>query len=101
MRSRASDVVRGGAANAASWAPLGGALGDAVASEATASSASATAARLALAERLTRLAVEEVHAGHVDGDGHLAGELQADVRGELCDEVRARRDDALLARRYL
>src|SRR5581483_12455489 len=60
-------------------------------------SPSASAARAALAQRLAALRIEEVHLRDVDGDRHGLGQTQLHVRGELGDEVGARRDHALAA----
>src|SRR6266852_444900 len=94
MRSLPSDEFATGRASAAS--PGGaGAAGLALNSAITARAA------IALAKRLTRREVEEVHAGHLDAHRHALGEPEARMGRELRDEVRPRRDDALLARRLL
>src|SRR6266545_6531334 len=96
MRSLASDDAGPGTANDA-----GGPAAGAVAPDAAATSAAAAAATSALAERLTRLGVEEVHARDVDCDRDDLLDLKLDVGRVLGDEVRPRRDHALVARRLL
>src|SRR6266850_1984243 len=81
MRSCASALSFAGIAREAGGGPI----------------ASAAAAAIALTKWLTRRFVEEVHARDLDGDGQLIVDLQLDVRGELCNEVRPRRDDAFAA----
>src|SRR5512141_2448849 len=96
MRSLASAEAGAGTASAA-----GGPAAGADAPDATATSATPAAARNALAERVTRLGVEEVHRGDVDRDRHLVLQPKHHVSRELRNEVRTRRDDALLARGLL
>src|SRR5690348_18453714 len=94
MRSFASEESGAGTASDAR-------LGPDRCAPAAAATRTSVAARTsaALAERRTGLAVEEVHARNVDGDGHLIGEAKDRVGRELGDEVGPRGDDALCARR--
>src|SRR5438270_7569573 len=93
MRSDASAESGAGVASAAR-------LGPRCAPDAAATRTSAMTRARPLAERRTGLAVEEVHAGDVDRDRDALGDAQHRVRRELGDEVRARRDDPLGARRH-
>src|SRR5512133_1239719 len=93
MRSLASAEAGPGTASA-----LGGPATGADAPDATATSATPAAARNALAERVTRLGVEEVHPCDVDRHRDLVLQPQHDVRRELRDEVRPRCNDALPTR---
>ncbi len=98
MRSVASDESAPGCASAASAAPDGGPAALVPAEPAVARTAASTAtakAAVALAERLTRVRVEEVQPADVDGDGNVRLEAEHDVRRELRDEVRPRTDRAL------
>src|SRR5579859_7868956 len=92
MRSLASAESWPGCARAASEGPDRGAAW----ADATSSSA-APSASAALAQRLTGLAVEEVHARDVDGDRDTLGEPEDGVRRALRDEMWPGGDDAALA----
>src|SRR2546421_11472977 len=93
MRSDASAESGAGVASAARLGPAP------CPPDAAATKTSAMTRARPLAERRTGLAVEEVHAGDVDRDRDPLGDAQHRVRRELGDEVRARRDDPLGARR--
>src|SRR6478672_10291070 len=98
MRSDASDEYVGGCESRASAAPDGGA-----ASRAPAASGSAAKTRTPivdattqLAERGTRLQVEEVDVVGVDGDRDRVADAQLDARREGGDQIRpGTADDAL------
>src|SRR5665647_204088 len=107
MRSLASADAGAGAARFASASPDGGeteppprsAAAPKPAATATSAIAAPAARAIDLAERVTRVAVEEMHAGHVDRDRHVLGDAQHDVRRVLRDEVRPRPDDPAFADR--
>src|ERR671932_49176 len=102
MRSDARLELCPGSASAARTCPEGGAAATEPWEAADAPASTATARKSApLPKGLTGLAVEEVHARDVHGDGNPLQELQRHVRRELRDEVRPRRDDSALARRHL
>src|SRR6476646_197135 len=98
MRCEARLLCAGSRESAARAAPVGGpAVERAWETPKNAAAASAAAARIALAKRLTVGLAEEVQVLRVDGHADLVAELQVDVRRERGDEIRARAHDGLLA----